>query len=223
MAGAKTMFREHGFVRTMSEVRVYAEYHVPSMLTPEFLASNAIVPQYWGYGESLRRMHEAWVTYQNGVSIFLTAAELQIKDNRSAFPEAVPECFDVAQRYLAAMQLVDFQSFVVTLELKKPMEDPGLFLTNRFLRPEFYTGEWAYMRVDPRFRFRLGVWDINMLMSPGLVTQVNGQIVQALTLSVESTAYKGEQGRGAIGAAVMQWANVQGTIEEIATELTQGG
>ena len=216
------MLKDHDFIRTYSGVVIHAEYHVPSILSPEFLLANEIVPGNWEHGESMIGMYHGRVIYQNNVSISLDATELQIEDNRNMSPDVRSVAFDIADRYLAAVQLVNYQRAAVTMGYDAPMQDSGLFLTERFLRSAFHTGARAYVRMDPRFRFSVGEWDVNMWMSAGLLVQATGQTVETLRINIDGTTKPSVQGIESTRVAINQWTQIQPVIETVAIDLIWG-
>ena len=213
-----SMLSGRDFVATYSRLSVYAEYHNPSVLDPRFLAANGIVPDTWVHSEATNGWQYSEVRFQNNFTVSLGTRSFDIEDRRVVTMEGELSVFDVGSRYLGLMQFVNYQSLSVSIVRELEVPNASLFLTQRFLHPALRTDDLSYLRMDPRFRFGIGDWRVNLWFYPGSLTSSNGQTVESLAANVQAT-YDSVDSAESARLAIVGWPNIQEVIDRVANDL----
>lgn len=212
------MFANQDFITTYSRLSVYAEYHNPSVLDPRFLAVNGIIPDSWVHTEATNSWEYSEVRFQNNFSVSLGARSLEIEDRRSVVIDGEPSVFDVGSRYLGLIQFANYQSLAVSIVSQLQVPNASLFLTQRFLHPAFLTDDLSYLRMDPRFRFGIGDWRVNLWFYPGVLTSPSGETAESLTTNVQAT-YDRVDGAESARMVIAGWPGIRGVIDRVTGHL----
>lgn len=121
---------------------VVAEYHNPTILNPDFLARNNIVPDDWGWklGEDCFSTPPlAQVKYENGVSLLCEQSKLQVVDGSESVDPAGSPVDVIAVSYLRTLPHVRYTGLGVNFKAMIPCEQPSRVLMDRFLQD----GPWS--------------------------------------------------------------------------------
>jgi len=121
---------------------VVAEHHNPTILNPDFLARNTIVPDDWGWKRSddcVSTPPVAQVKYENGVSLLCEQSKLQVVDGSESVDPAGSLVDDIAVSYLRTLPHVRYTGLGVNFKAMIPCEQPSSALMDRFLKD----GPWS--------------------------------------------------------------------------------
>ena len=206
------------FIPTYSKLSVHAEYHNPSMLNARFLAENGIVPDRWVFADASSGWQFSQVRYQNDFSVSLGTMTLDIEDRRRAVVEDDPTVVDAVCRYLDVVRLVNYRSLAAHLIWERPFKNPAQFLTERFLSAAFKNDDFSYLLMDPRFRFAVSGWNINLWLYAAWLTQPTDETAESLSVSVQATSQVVDN-VDAARADAERWPAVQGVIEQVVYDL----
>ena len=123
-----------------SEV-VVGDAHNPTILNPDFLASQRIVPKSWGWevAETLTTPPLAIVCYTNGVNITVEQNKIQITDPNVEDGPDKSKISDIAAAYIEILPHVRYTAVGNNFKCLIPQANPGEFLKSRFLK----TGAWS--------------------------------------------------------------------------------
>ena len=116
-------------------VTVTAEHHLPSILTPDFLAASGIVPSHWRAIESHMSPDYSSVDYHNGVLWRMDQDTLTIEYERPWSLGTIWEIQALASRYLSEVRVVPYRNLVISFSVAFIREEPLIWLTKRFLNP----------------------------------------------------------------------------------------
>ena len=202
----------------ITSCRFRPEYHNPSILTARFLSEYGIVPEHWIFADASSGWQFSQVRYQNNFTVSLGPSTLDVEDRRRAVPDGETTAVEVVSRYLEAVQLVNYRSLAAHLVWESPRQDPGQFLTNRFLHPTFRNGDLSYLLMDPRFRFAVGNWNINAWLYAAWLTQPEDDTAQSLSVNVQATSGAVENVNAA-RETVAGWPAIQEVIELVVHDL----
>lgn len=212
------MLSGRDFVATYLRLSVYAEYHNPSILDRRFLAVNGIVPDTWVHAEATNGWQYSEVRFQNNFTVSLGTRSFDIEDRRNVIIEGEPSVFDVGSRYLGLIQFANYRSLSVSIVRQLEVPNASLILTQRFLHPAFRTDDLSYLRMDPRFRFGIGAWRVNLWFYPGDLASSNGETVESLATNVQAT-YDSVDSAESARMAIAGWPNIQGVIDRVTNDL----
>lgn len=121
---------------------VVAEHHNPTILNPDFLARNNIVPDDWGWklGEDCFSTPPlAQVKYENGVSLLCEQSKLQVVDGCERVDPGKSPVDAIVERYLRTLPHVRYTGLGVNFKAMIPCEQPSSALMDRFLKE----GPWS--------------------------------------------------------------------------------
>lgn len=122
-------------------VVVAGKNHNPSILNPDFLTINKIVPEEWGWepaGPPITTPPLSTVKYANGVSLTVELGKFQVVD---AGPDSVPEKSKIAQiacKYVAVLPHVRYKAVGTNFQCTVDTVNPQDYMKSRFLK----TGPW---------------------------------------------------------------------------------
>lgn len=114
--------------------------HNPSILNPDFLRLNGIVPADWNWevAETVTTPPLALVRYTNGIAITVDHNKLQVLDVSDNPMPGKSKAAVIAQRYVETLPHVPCVAVGNNFQCVVPMENPGAFLRSRFLK----SGPW---------------------------------------------------------------------------------
>lgn len=119
-----------------------AEHHNPTILNPDFLARNQIVPDEWGWSlgeDCFSTPPLAQVKYENGISLLCEQSKLQVVDSGTIVDPATSPVDAIAVKYLRTLPHVRYTGLGVNFKAIIPCDQPGNALMERFLKP----GPWS--------------------------------------------------------------------------------
>ena len=136
-------------------VKLTAERHIPSILTPEFLSASGIVPTHWRAVESNMSQDESSVEYHNGVLWKMDEETLTIEDERPWEPDAIWDVQSLATRYLNEVRVIPYDDLTIDFRAGFLRQEPGTWITDRFLNPTVAEGVSFELRLIPHLLFEI--------------------------------------------------------------------
>jgi len=123
---------------TNASLVVLAGFHNPSILNPDFLKSQDIVPSDWKINESITSMTLSQVRFKNNITITLEPSRLRVStDTLSNFHEEFP-IYDIGARYIEELPHVNYTSIGINWKVAVPKSKPDSWIAKKFLN----TGAW---------------------------------------------------------------------------------
>ena len=141
-------------LHTVSVV-VTAQFHNPSILNPDFLASREIVPADWKVAETLTTPPVSVVKYENGVEWSVDQSRLTVAE------QSGPEFGDsyrvhpLVIAYLRKLPHVPYRSLGLNCQVSKPQANPQRWLIERF-GAKWLSNEPAVLGMTPKFALDAG-------------------------------------------------------------------
>lgn len=122
-------------------VVVVADAHNPTILNPDFLASQRIVPKSWGWevAEAITTPPLAMVRYENGVNVTVEQNKIQISDPNVGDGPEQSKITEIAAAYVEILPHVRYTAVGNNFQSLIPRSNPGDYLKDRFLKE----GEWT--------------------------------------------------------------------------------
>lgn len=121
-------------------VVIAGKTHNPSLLNPDFLAINGIVPREWNWKvvETITTPALAQVRYENGMSITLEPSRLQVAEVASEPDPGQSNVKAIAEAYVRTLPHVPYVAVGNNFHGVAEHPDPGACIKSRFLQP----GPW---------------------------------------------------------------------------------
>ena len=213
--------KSHYWLHSVSVV-VTAEFHNPSILSPDFLKANRIVPENWEPGDVITTPQFSNLQFQNGIAWTVDQSKLTVVDTcESVFrTDYRARAYDLVASYLRVLPHVPYRSlglnFVVTIR----RDDPLNWLTERYLRDDF-----RLLRLPNRLtmvpRFTIPV-DDGILCSLSLeagTSQLDGSHSQPAVIANCNVHHEGIRDTDLICQAINQWPKRQEFVTVILNQL----
>ena len=117
-------------------VVVAGDAHNPTILNPDFLEKQDIVPKAWGWtlAETLTTPPFALVRYVNGVSIVVELGKLQINDPQGGDDPLASKAAGIASAYVNTLQHVRYSAVGINFQTAVVGVTPAEFVKDRFLK-----------------------------------------------------------------------------------------
>ena len=116
---------------------IIAEYHNASLLNPDFLRINEIVPFGWKESENVTTPGFALVMFDN-IRITLDQNRLEIKENKSdQFPVGYSPIYEIADKYINTIRHVKYTTFGLNWSINYPINETKRWIIDKFLKDEF--------------------------------------------------------------------------------------
>ncbi|MBM4273368.1 MAG: hypothetical protein FJ128_12830 [Deltaproteobacteria bacterium] len=149
-------------------VVILAKSHNPSILNPDFLRINDIVSSDWEANEILTTPAFATVRYPAGVVFLLDQERLEIRKECAASFQDNYDVHNFAVRYAKVLPHVSYTSVGLNWHISAEMAEPGMFITDRFVRPEAWKESGAKpMQSSVKLSFKMKDTLCNLNFSPG--------------------------------------------------------
>lgn len=210
-------------------VVVTAEYHNPSILTPNFLVSQGIVLQDWEVLETITTPAFSTVNYKDRPQWIVEQNKLIIVETCDSQFQDKYEVHDLATRYLDIVRLVPYRSLGLNWHVWTHLEDPGRWLTDRFLSSEVRSQDLKNLqdlKMEPRFTFsanRVGADEIvKMSISSGQVAHTGQASIDAAIVEC-NVHHQGPLDAQHLISAIGRWAVHQESIIEVLNVLFGSG
>lgn len=115
---------------------VVGQTHNPTILNPDFLAQQGIVPKPWGWGDAAETVTTpplAFVRYKNGVNITVEQNKLQVTDPNVEDGPGQSKVTEIAASYVQILPHVRYTAVGNNFQSVVPLENAGEEMKNRFL------------------------------------------------------------------------------------------
>lgn len=119
---------------------VVGKTHNPSILNPDFLAANEIVPNAWGWevAETLTTPPLAVVRYTNGIAVTVEFGKLQVTNVNVGEDQTMSKAAEIATSYVRTLPHVRYTAAGINFQSIVAIDSPETFLKERFVT----SGPW---------------------------------------------------------------------------------
>ncbi len=119
-----------------ANVVIVARSNNPSLLNPDFLRINDLVPPEWDVEETLTTPPVAYVQFRNGPRVQVTEDRLEVRKNiRGPFPADLP-VYGIASGYTKILKHVPYTAIGLNWGVSYICETSGSWLIKHFLAKE---------------------------------------------------------------------------------------
>jgi hypothetical protein len=131
-----------------AQIVVTADAHNPTVLNPDFLSSNHIVPREWAWKTKdpiITTPAFSQVTYENDVWITVEPPRMRIVQQTFDGDPAKSKISDIAGAYASVLRHVKYTAVGVNFRVYLRMDDPDEYLKTSFVKE----GPWYSDRHTP--------------------------------------------------------------------------
>lgn len=136
-------------------VVVTAQFHNPSILNPDFLASREIVPADWKVAETLTTPPVSVVKYENGVEWSVDQSRLTVAEQSGPGFGGSYRVHPLVIAYLRKLPHVPYRSLGLNCQVSKSQANPQRWLIERF-GAKWLSDEPAVLGMTPKFALDAG-------------------------------------------------------------------
>ena len=136
-------------------VVVTAQFHNPSILNPDFLASREIVPADWKVAETLTTPPVSVVKYENGVEWSVDQSRLTVAEQSGPGFGDSYRVHPLVIAYLRKLPHVPYRSLGLNCQVSKSQANPQQWLIERF-GAKWLSDEPAVLGMTPKFALDAG-------------------------------------------------------------------
>lgn len=127
----------------LSIIVIATDYN-PTILNPDFLRINDIVPEEWGWkmlGSSITTPPFAAVKYDSNVSIVVETNKTQFSDKFIRDNPNNSKVMNIANKYVEVLPHVRYSAVGINFICFVDQDDANTFLINHFLKKEIYNNK----------------------------------------------------------------------------------
>ena len=209
------MVRELAFSLASISVVVTANNHNPSILTPEFLASQGIVPPDWEVLDSMTTPGFSAVNYKGRIQWILDQGVLRIIESYEGEFQDSYEVHDLATKYIDKVRVVPYRGLGLNCQIWAQLEKPERWLTERFLSTAIRSQNLTDLKLEPRFTFSASPTFpgaiINISINSGEVERSGEEWSDAVIIDC-NVHHQGPLEADRLISAIGQWAMHQDSI-----------
>ena len=190
-------------------VVVTAESHNPSILNPDFLVSQGIVPETWKVAEAITIPPVSVVSYRNGIRWTVEQPKLTVVEKCGPLFQNDYRVYGLVAAYLEKLPHVPYRSLGLNCVVSIKQDDPERWLTRQFLKSgPWIEGEPKVLGMVPRFTLDAGEAVCQLSFSGGQATQPQGKPEIGVIIK-SNMHHAGPLDVNGLKAAISQWRSRQ--------------
>ena len=209
--GQKSTMPQKGQYCLLSiSVVVTAEFHNPSILNPDFLKSQGIVPTDWEPTLAITTPQFSNIRFHNGIDWTVDQSKLTVVEIcESRFQDSYL-VYDLVVSYIKRLPHVPYRSLGLNFVVANTTDEPQQWLTNQYLKDGVWShGEPSVRSMVPKFTFEADDGVLCFLsLDAGLSKLANQQPVPAVIANC-NLHHEGPLDAGALRDAIGRWPQRQ--------------
>lgn len=138
---------------------VVGKAHNPTILNPDFLVANDIVPKAWGWevAETVTTPPLGVVRYTNGVAVTVEFGKLQVTDIDVGDDPTASKAAEIATRYVHTLPHVRYTAVGINFQSVVAVDSPEAYLRERFVAAgPWNSKKWPLSAAGLRLVYDLG-------------------------------------------------------------------
>ncbi|MGH8646240.1 MAG: hypothetical protein ACREX4_17970 [Gammaproteobacteria bacterium] len=151
-----------------------ANDHNPTILNPDFLERQQIVPEAWGWkvaGPAITTLPFAMVVYDSGVTVTVEPNKLQVTDKSVRGGPESSKVSDIARKYVEVLPHVRYSAVGINFHSLAENTEPDGFLKDRFLKSGSWDNEVHKLQgIGLKFVYPLDGRRLILALDGGIVT-----------------------------------------------------
>ena len=177
------MSRDSNYRLHAVTVVVTAASHNPSMLNPDFLKTQRIVPSGWEVSESVSTPPVSMIMFANGIQWVMDESILNVTERCDSGFQDGYAIHQTVIRYLETVTHVPYRSLGLSWSVAIHMDNPRHWLAERFLKD----GPWSHpdsglFEIVPTFTFVVDDVRLRLALSVQAVPTTEGELKPAVTV-----------------------------------------
>lgn len=191
-------------------VVVTAEFHNPSILNPDFLKSQGIVPTDWEPALAITTPQFSNIRFHNGIDWTVDQSKLTVVEIcESQFQDSYL-AYDLVVSYIERLPHVPYRSLGLNFVVANTTDEPQQWLTKQYLKDGVWShGEPSVRSMVPKFIFEADDGVLCFLsLDAGLSKLANQQPVPAVIANC-NLHHEGPLDAGALRDAIGRWPQRQ--------------
>lgn len=194
-------------------VVILAKFHNPSILNPDFLLRNNIVPNDWNPIEVITTPPFSTIKYHNNITFLLNPERLDIRKDCEGFQDDYG-IHDIAKEYINVLPHVNYTAIGLNWHISKENNEPDKFLIERFLNINIFNNfNLSFVPSLLRFAFNLDSILCNIELSPGKAKSIGKDFYNAIIINV-NFHYQGPFSIEEIRKIIGDWKDRENYIKQ---------
>ncbi len=194
-------------------VVILAEQHNPSIINPDFVKYNKIIPEKWQITQTITTPGLSVLKYDNNVQLVVEPNSLNISQdqNESFQKDANSEIYKIATQYVKALPHIPYSRLGLNCVVSMIRNNSQEWLTKRFLKT---SSQDTKLYMMPKFIITNKEYVINLVFS----SRKNNEVVVNCNVH-----YNGKLDHALLSQRINEWPSRQKDIKRIIDNLIQGG
>lgn len=171
-----------------SGVVVIAQTHNPSVLNPDFLKENGIVPRAWVVSETITTPPFSQTRFAEGITISVDSERLNVSEELmlDSFPKA-SQASKIASEYIRTLQHVKYVAVGFNWKFVIPMADAKTWVVDKYINKDSLPNEqYGLEQCNLIFRFNRNGVISTLQVGAGVAVNDDGKEEAGLLISVNS-------------------------------------
>ena len=191
-------------------VVVTAEFHNPSILNPDFLKSQRIVPTDWEPSVPITTPQFSNILFHNGIGWTVDQSKLTVTENcESEFRESY-RVYDLVVSYVEKLPHVPYRSLGLNCVVAVRKDDPQQWLTKQYLKDGIWLHDKpAALSMIPKFTFQAGDGALCHLSLDAGQSKLGGQQPVPAVIANCNVHHQGPLDSEALYDAIGRWPQRQ--------------
>jgi hypothetical protein len=200
-------------------VVILAKSHNPSILNPDFLRINDIIPTDWEAKEVLTTPAFATVKYPTNVVFLLDQGRLEVRKETEASFQDNYDIHNFAAKYVKVLPHVSYTSVGLNWHISMEMDGPEKFITTRFIKPDTYKESGAeLLHSSVKLTFQVENAVCNVDISPGKAKVPGREYYPAIIISI-NFHFVGPISPDQIVAIIKKWKKREDYLKKLIPRL----
>ena len=213
------MSRDSSYRLHAVTVVVTAASHNPSMLNPDFLKTQRIVPSGWEVSESVSTPPVSMIMFANGIQWVMDESVLNVIERCDSGFQDGYAIYQTVIRYLETVTHVPYRNLGLNWSVAIHLDDPQNWLMERFLKD----GPWSHpdsglSNIEPTFTFLVDDVSLRLALNVRTVPTTEGKSKSAVAVDC-NLHHEGPLDAGQLRDAIAQWPMRQRLIVTTLDEL----
>ena len=191
-------------------VVVTAEFHNPSILNPDFLKSQGIVPTDWEPTLAITTPQFSNIRFHNGIEWTVDQSKLTVVETCESQFQDSHLAYDLVVSYIRRLPHVPYRSLGLNFVVATTTDEPQQWLTKQYLKDGVWLhGEPAVRSMVPKFTFEADEGVLCILsLDAGLSKLGDHQPVPSVIANC-NLHHEGPLDAGALSDAIGRWPQRQ--------------
>ncbi|MBW1946871.1 MAG: hypothetical protein JRI33_02925 [Deltaproteobacteria bacterium] len=197
---------------------ILAKFHNPSILNPDFLVKNNIVPRDWKAIEVLTSPPFSTIKYDKKVIFLLDQERFEIRKECEGFLTNY-DIHRFASKYVRTLPHVNYTSVGLNWHISVENDNPDKFLIERFINPtSLKDTESELIHAFIKLSFKLNGIVCNVDLAPGKARTTSRDFYNAIIINV-NFHYQGPFSSKQIVDIVRDWKDRENYTKQIIPKL----